>query len=208
MRPSINCCDEIAFNQMDAFESWLPVFERIIYFNQPEEDYERDSVEFIEAEDFPTIREIAIEASQQDGWSCLINADIQVHPKLKVAMQVAESKGALCAMSSRWELPNNGDMCRAQVVDNGLDFFAATPDVWAGVAKQIPEAYRISHPVWDTWVLGYFMKNHGIRCADLTGSRVIYHPKHEDRRHPKPVNYNRNDPVLKAVRYPTLKIAV
>ncbi len=66
-------------------------------------------------------------------------------------------------------------------MDLGLDFFAATPTVWKAAAEKIPAEFTLGRIAWDNWMLNFFMSEFGNYCFDITPSRVVFHPQHEDR---------------------------
>lgn len=208
LRPFAECTDEIAFNQQDAHDSWVQHFERIIYYNAREGDLADDQTEFVEASAYPTIRELMSEAAYQEGWACLINADIQIGSNIRKAFSVADKHGFNCAMSLRWELPEDGDPCRAKIRDSGLDFFAALPEVWAQAAREVPRHFRIGHCIWDTWLLAFFTNHNALRCVDMTKARFVFHPKHGARRSQYDIKAPSEDPYLNRVRFPLEKIVL
>lgn len=74
------------------------------------------------------------------------------------------------------------DNVKPKVRDNGLDFFAACPQVWRDAELCIPLEYRMGHIMWDTWMLGFFNFKYRRGCRDLTQAQVIYHPRHGGRK--------------------------
>lgn len=177
----------IADNQRRAKASWDKVFSRVIYVGkwiEPELDThisadKWSTTTWAHSEDFPTISELVALATKQTEWSCLINADIVVSTNIIYVERELNRLKAQSAISRRWQLPEN------RVVDMGLDWFAATPELWQAIYPHVPKNFRIGHILWDTWMLSAFT---GIgdprRSYDITACRTIFHPKHEDRDRP------------------------
>lgn len=180
---------EIIDAQIKALESWRGHFPEI-YFPQ-----------VIEGEK-PSISYLTDFCASLPDWSCLLNADIIIGPNWSRAERALRESGAVCAISRRYEIPKDGDLTKAEVVDQGLDFFAATPTIWASAAAEVPEVFRLGKILWDTWMLGFFMHISRGKCADLTPARVVFHPQHGDRR-----DQNVDPPIMRyPPRWPTLKI--
>ena len=116
------------------------------------------------------------------GWSVLVNADIVVSSQLHAIEQRLDRKNAACAVSWRYEFDLEPSMSR--VIDMGMDFFAARQEVWKEVGKIYPEEYRIGHSSWDAMMLGAFNIVAKASLYDLTHHRLVFHPKHEDRKTP------------------------
>lgn len=165
-------------NQLAAKASWDKVFTDVIYLNNHEEKLNTGTTCFLPTDTHPPIRELCRICAMAPGWACIINADIIVHPRLRVAESRAIQINALGLTSYRWQ--RQGDQYR--VIDNGLDFFAAHFAFWTQVARACPPQLRIGHPTWDTWMIGYFNQHAPGRFFNITRYQCIMHPKHSDRR--------------------------
>jgi len=181
---------EIAKNQLRAFESWRLVFDEILYFGPSEPLLNSPQTTFIESEDFPTIHAICMAASLCSDYVCLINADIVVGQHLGSALEDVWRKGGVAATSKRYEFNGEG-VANSAIVDQGIDFFWTSPDIWRRVANAVPKHYRLGHSAWDTWVMSFFNTTVGRYFYDITKRKAIFHPKHENRKrvhHIKPVD--------------------
>lgn len=156
----------------------MTVFDRVIYLGEPCSELSSILTEFVPAGERPSIKTMCKLAASMGTWTAIINADIVVTPKLKSLECSMNGKGVVCGISGRYDLDSGFK------IDQGLDFFVAIPNVWQQVTSRIPIDFRIGFGQWDNWMLNYLSLNYGRRCADLTPSRVIYHPKHEDRLDP------------------------
>lgn len=171
---------EFDANAVKAKESWNKAFDSIYYLNAPEPKLETGSTWFVGNDEFPTIKALCEWCAAQDGWSCIVNADITVSPMLKQIVQRADKVFAWALVSFRWQ-PNNGSFA---VTDNGLDFFASKPFLWAKARDAVPETLRIGHPTWDTWMIGFFNRHARHHFYDITSYRCVFHPIHGGRQHP------------------------
>lgn len=175
--------EEIARNQIRAKNSWNTAFDGVILFGDYDPRMASPNTFFIDSEDFPTVSLLCRTASLCDGWACILNADIVVSPKLKAVWDMAVRKGAHAFTSYRYQYePDDTELINARVVDNGFDFFAATPPLWAKAAKIIPPDMRIGHNLWDSWMLGFFNVEAKKSFMDITSHRCIFHPRHEGRK--------------------------
>lgn len=174
--------DEYRSNQLSANESWGKAFQHIIYFNERDERMENGIVSWIDRGNWPLIFELVEMAAEMKDWSCIINSDIFVSPDFERVETKLREKGAKAAVSYRYEYNPTNPLIEKRVVDNGLDIFCATPDVWKHVLKEIPREFRIGHPRWDTWMIGFLNTHYFENFFDFTASRTIYHPKHEGRK--------------------------
>lgn len=173
---------EVALNQIRAHETWSRAFDAIIYFGKPEPRLECSKTNFIYHDDFPTISLMALTAAMTGDWCCIINSDIVVSPDLFRVWDKAVRQGAKAITSYRWEYePGDIDLMNTRITDNGFDFFATSPDLWAKISIEVPPSYRIGHNVWDSWMLGFFNVHLGRKFVDITSQRVIFHPKHGQR---------------------------
>jgi hypothetical protein len=186
-RPFADCAKEIRANQLAAKASWDKVFDRIIYFGDPEPELASPGTEFIQVsnEGAPSIKSIAEVCGRQEGWSCIINADIVVGRHLRRVEKQLNEIGAECTVSRRYRIPPDRNLSRAKLVDGGLDFFGAQSHVWKRVAGEILPEFRIGKVVWDTWMMNFFSRNYKQSCYDLTPSKIFFHPDHRNRRNQK-----------------------
>jgi hypothetical protein len=126
---------------------------------------------------------LALACSFADDMACIINSDIVVAPQLNKVMDEVKRKGGQCATSHRYEFdPRSANLDRAKVVDNGIDFFCAYPDLWKIAVREIPKGLRIGHCKWDSWMMGFFNTMRPKSFYDITSRRVIFHPIHESRK--------------------------
>lgn len=197
---------EVAFNQILAKESWNKVFGKIILFGAHEPKLESFQTEFVDTGDFPKIQMLALAASLSDSMTCLINADIVVASYLIPVLQDVERKGGQCATSHRYEFdPRNPDYDKAKVVDNGIDFFCAYPDLWKIIVREVPTEYRLGHCRWDSWMMGFFNTMRPRAFYDITSRRCFFHPKHESRKRVYEIP-NLNDKYTGNCGFPRLKL--
>lgn len=173
---------EYDLNQLNAHASWDHAAEWIYYVNDPEPLLASLKTEFVPtSEKFPFIRELVAVAARQTTWTAILNADICLSPDLPFAQIALHKRGAMAAISHRYEFEPAVGCEPSKVVDSGLDFFCALPSVWQRMLSGMPPALRIGHQRWDTWMLGWL-------CAgvahlwDITPCRMVYHPKHDGRR--------------------------
>lgn len=195
----------VAWNQRCAKASWDNVFSKVIYVGpwiEPELDghHSKDGLStttWAGQEDFPQISELVALAAHQSEWTCLINADIVVSTNIIYVERELNRLKAQSAISRRWQLPEN------RVLDMGLDWFAATPELWQAIYPHVPKSFRIGHILWDTWMLSAFT---GIgdprRSYDITACRTIFHPKHEDRDRPFADKINDNVSLNPVIKWP------
>lgn len=180
---------EVAANQLRAKRSWDLVFDRIILFGSYDERLASPITEFVPCDDFPHISLMAMVCAAQAVPACLLNADIVVARNLKELVNQAWAKQAVAMTSQRLEFdPKTEDYFRARVVDLGADFFCALPAVWKQVYKAIPPQFRIGHQRWDQWMLNYLWFTFKRRFVDITTLGPIFHPKHDGRKMPHPID--------------------
>lgn len=202
-RPLSQCSAQIARNQRRAADSWKS-FQHVVYFGPPESYYDQKGFHRLPSEPFPRILRLTRFCATLPGWSALINADIVVGRNLPEIEQRLDKKGAMCAVSWRWEFDLEPAM--SKVVDRGMDFFAARQEVWEEVAKIYPEEYRIGHSSWDAMMLGAFNIVAQPQLYDLTHHRLIFHPKHEDRRTPYFIRNDTQTPCRDNVAWPSKRL--
>jgi hypothetical protein len=186
---------EVYRNQNRAYKTWVDAFNGVVYVGG-------ESV-------VPRILDLVLECSNHQGWSCIINADIVVSPKMKDVEAKLNKLNAFAASSWRHEFDPDSDPFKTGAVkDNGIDFFAARREVWNHCARIIPVGYYIGHILWDTWMLGYLNRHFCGRFFNITPSRVIFHPKHGNRKFSKEINVNQSDPVLRFAYMPRIVINI
>ncbi|MES2367099.1 MAG: hypothetical protein V4563_14580 [Pseudomonadota bacterium] len=169
---------EIARNQVRAFNSWLAVFDAIIYFGASESALASPYTAFIHSTERPRIRDLMFAASLATSPACLINSDIVLAPNAS-EMLIGAMKRNEAATSFRYEFnPAQGDLSLASKVDNGLDLFLARPDVWRRCWADFPGHFRIGKPMWDSWLYMWMREHCQGKFADLSKWRLVYHPRH------------------------------
>jgi hypothetical protein len=173
-RPFEKCSDEIKDNQIKAFRSWLPNFERIVLFGHPSPLLSSCLSQFIPCEGKPQVKTLAETLGQFEGWSCVVNADIVVSAKITQIQQRLHQSQCQCAVSKRWDM-------QSLQTDGGLDWFAALPDVWKKVAQSVPPSFCVGRSLWDTWLASFFGWEYGGAAADCTDLKFIWHPRHGER---------------------------
>lgn len=168
-------------NQLAAWRSWQQVADAIVYFNDPESALESDITRFIPSENYPRILHLAEFCMEQPDWCVILNGDIVITPYFKTIEKKLNDKKALACSSWRHEFdPAVGIEPRTRV-DNGLDFFAAKPWVWAHVYAEVNEHLRLGAIQWDSWLLGFFSIRAAAGNYDITPSRCVCHPIHGSR---------------------------
>jgi len=200
-RPLKECSPSILRNQLKARESWEDAFNEIVYFGSPETALNGDTVMFIPTEQFPRIVDLVRYCADQVDWCAIVNADIVIRGNMRQVQGDIMSRGGLASISRRYEFVGE-DFMRAKLVDTGLDFFAAHSHVWRHAAKLIPRQYRIGHCLFDTWLLGFLATHYMPKLWDITPLRMIFHPKHEDRRPMFHIDKEQGKEQLGRVRWP------
>jgi len=187
----------ITLNQLRAKESWECVFDSIIYFNAPDFRMASDKTIFIESEDFPFMSAMFLAAAMTDDITAIVNADIVVARGLRQVIEREFGRGAGAMMSFRCEFdPNNPDYKNAKQIDQGLDFFCSAPEIWHMAHKYVPSDYRMGHIKWDNWLMNFLHHTlSGRFLSDITQQRCVFHPIHEERHRPHPIN-DEDDPVF------------
>lgn len=177
--------EEVLENQLRAKASWEVAFDAIVYFNEEEPRLASPKTVFIPWSAWPPIKILMEFAGQQDGWSAIINADVVVDPNLRIVEASLIQKNAYAALSRRYQfergkpLPKTGDVTPH---DNGLDWFAGTPEFWEYAANECPAQFKIGKILWDTWLMVLMAQVCGPACYDITPCRTVFHPKHGGRR--------------------------
>lgn len=121
--------------------------------------------------------------SYQKDWGCIINSDIVITANLGEAMAAAKRKNARAVSSWRYEFDPTGVSRQARVVDLGIDFFAAVPDVWRQVARVCPAHIRLGCEKWDSWMLGALNTIAKKQFMAITKFQCVFHPKHSGRKY-------------------------
>ncbi len=186
---ALQASEEVARNQIRANQSWQKAFDAICYFAEPDPRLASNKTKFIRGDDFPTIKSLVMVAALYDDIACLLNADIVVSEGFRPLVHGMIYNGTLALTSMRYEFdPDTEDYDKAAVADHGVDFFAATPQVWKRCWKEIPPEFRIGHGGWDSWMLGFLNFTCGLGFKDITKHRCIFHPRHGSRHAPHSFN--------------------
>jgi hypothetical protein len=201
-RPFSKCSPERCQQYVQSHASWDRVFDRIVYFNTMEPSLVSNKTGFIGGTDErPKISLMAEHASLLKTWVAIINADITVLPKLiQVPMQLHHLHG-VCAISRRFDAADP-----SLPLDWGIDFFLATAEVWKTVAFQIPTVFTLGRVRFDTWLCSFFSRQYATQCFDLTPSKLIFHPTHEER-----IDQHVDEPedfYLKCPAYPKKRLTI
>lgn len=169
---------ECAINQWRANASWKQSFDRIIYVGEEEENLHGL---WFKSEQFPTIRQLLSFCAGHPGWSAIVNADIvvPVHFRKVEAMLIVNK--AQAAVSRRWQFEGE-NLRNVAIVDLGLDFFAATQNIWRQVLNEFHPSLRIAHNTWDSQMLGILNAKAQGAFWDISPCRCVFHPKHGDRK--------------------------
>lgn len=182
-------------NQSFAFRSWMMFAKRIILFGQMEPILDNSKVSWVPSEQYPRIKDMATLAGRQKNQVVMIcNGDIMVEPKIMRVEQRMKFSNFRCASSRRWHFDPEKPMREALETsslmdadgkdDRGRDVFIARWDVWAQVAKETPEKYRVGNPQWDAFLTDKFREHWNDKFIDFTAMRLCHHPHHGGRRHP------------------------
>lgn len=205
-RPVKDCSPAILRNQLRALDSWVENVNHIVYVNREETLLTDPQVTFMtmDGEPFPRIKYLMEFLASIGDWGCICNADIVIGDGLKQIKQELIKKGALCAMSRRFEFEGE-NVNDGKLLDNGLDFFCAVPSVWKLAARMVPNQYRIGNILWDTWFMGFLSSYYHNYFWDITPCRLVFHPKHEDRRRMFAIDPKQGKAQLDAVRWPAIE---
>lgn len=198
--------DEVTRNQIAAKESWELVFDTVYYFNKYDPKMAGQNVVFVPWDGYPRIYDLCDFLGNQPGMGALVNADIRIGVNFRDVEKRLLMRGAQAAVSSRYEFDPAVGSADSKVVDQGLDFFAAKPDIWQQAADVVPCDYRIGHPMFDTWLIGFLNMTCKRRFFDITNARVIFHPKHGGRKFVHEIQKHDDDPVMLHVGLPPQKI--
>ena len=172
--------DEYAKNQIRAKASWDHLFDRIYYFGEYEAELASDNTQFIHSQPWPSIREMAEFAAEQDtDYSVIINADIFLTDKFADIVRVMNRTDMYGATTRRRDL-DTGELGE----DRGRDVWVLRPAWWKRVAKKVPRSCRIGHNQWDTWMFGFMRYEAGYKFGEFTNVPCVFHPKHDGRNQP------------------------
>ncbi len=179
-------------NQFRAYQSWLHVADAIVFFNDPQ-PLSSPITRYLPSEPYPRLIEMVDFCADQPDWCCLINSDIVVTPHFRRVEAKLKRIKATCASSWRWQFDPKVGIEPCHHVDNGLDFFAATPGAWGEIYETMHSTPQGEHdaakhlrwgsPSWDSWMLGTFWKKFTSAFYNITGSKCIRHPLHGGRKH-------------------------
>lgn len=170
-------------NQMAAWRSWQSAFSLIVYLNDFQPQVDNGKTIFIPSEPYPQIYKMAEIMANQREPCCIINADIIMGDRWNQVYAQLTQRKMLAAVSNRYEFFPDLGLHPAHVVDCGVDFFAATPQIWSIVAGMADERLRLGVGWFDTWLMGCFSSFAMRGFWDITPSKVIFHPKHGDRKY-------------------------
>lgn len=170
-------------NQLRAKESWNRYAQSIVYFNDPQPQLASPKTWFIDSEPYPRIKDILEFCIEQDDWCAILNADIVLGPKFPAVEAKLKAKNATCASSWRFNFDPARGIESGVHNDNGIDFFAATPEVWGMAYELCQEELRLGSGYWDGWMLSVFGTFSPLGFYNITPSKVIYHPNHGNRVH-------------------------
>lgn len=170
-------------NQLAALTSWHQSASAVVYFNDVQPALSSPITRFIPAENFPRIIDLAEFCAEQKDWCAILNADIVITPYFLQIERKLKARKACAASSWRFEFDPAVGIDPCERVDNGLDFFAATPEIWAKVYQDVPESLRISVQQWDSWMLAYFSMHAVSGFYDITPSKCVRHPSHGNRQY-------------------------
>lgn len=170
-------------NHLFAKASWERVATKIFLFNAYEPRMDSRKTVFIPSPRYPQILSLIELAAMQDEWACILNADIVIGPGFPVVEAKLKARRATCASSWRYNFEPEKGIDSGVYDDNGLDFFAAVPDVWKNAYQLCDERLHMSSTGWDCWMLSLFCTFHQQGFWNITKSRVIFHPRHGGRIH-------------------------
>lgn len=182
-----------------AYRSWLPIFDRIIYVGNEEQELKHHKVVFCPSEQFPKISDLVKIAAQTGRpYSVILNGDIILGPAFKSVLELMVMTSAKAGLSRRLNFDKKEGIRNAQFTDLGLDVFVAQPEVWRKMYRQVPKDYRIGHIMWDTWCSGYFNRVLKGSVVDFSHFRCVFHPNHEGRKRPFEVTTLSDENTVKA----------
>lgn len=180
-RPLLEC-EEIARNQIRAKASWERVFDSILLFGPFTKALASPKTTFVPCSNFPPIRLLILAAGMSITPAAILNADIVLVPHARNLFDDT-MRSAKAATSFRLEFdPQSFDLANARKTDNGLDVFMARPEVWQAVLRFIPGHLRIGHSTWDSILYMHWRELYQGKFVDLSRHKVVFHPRHENRK--------------------------
>lgn len=174
---------EYTRNQLAAKHSWDSVASAIVYFNDYEPKLANNKTWFINSEPYPRILDLCEFCACQNEWCAILNADIVIGSNFPSVEAKLKARKATCASSWRYNFDPAIGIQSGVKNDNGIDFFAATPEVWRIAYDLCQEQLRLGSGYWDGWMLSVFGTFAAAGFWNLTASRVIFHPNHNGRVH-------------------------
>jgi len=184
--------EEYRGNQLRAWKSWNQVASAIVFFGEPEPEMRNSITRFLPSEPYPKILDLVEFCAEQNDWSVILNADIVTTSRLLTLEKSLKARKASCASSWRHQFDPAIGIDPCERVDNGLDFFAASPEFWKVVYNECPEELRLGAQQWDSWMLAFFGVRGVAGFYDLTPSKCVRHPDHRGRKWgpaPPPVHF-------------------
>lgn len=163
-------------NQLAAKASWERYASACVYFNERQPQLASAKTWFVDAEPYPRIMDLCEFCASQSEWCAILNADIVIGPNFPSVEAKLKARKATCASSWRYNFDPAIGISSGAHNDNGIDFFAATPEVWAIAYDLCQEQLRLGSGYWDGWMLSVFGTFAPLGFYNLTPARVIYHP--------------------------------
>jgi len=168
---------------------------RIVLFGSMEPTLNNHKTRFVPSEQWPRIKDMVAFAAMQKGEVIAIcNGDIMLDPKVMKVEQKIRNGGCRCASSRRWHFDPTKLMSEALesatltnedgVDDRGRDVFIAPWHVWAKIAPETPEGFRIGLGGWDGFMTDKFREHWNETFLDFTALRIVHHTHHKGRRRP------------------------
>jgi hypothetical protein len=169
-------------NQIRALSTWLPVFDEILYYGDKEPELARDWVYFMPSEPFPTIRSMlaGVPRIAPGDSITIINSDIVLHDGMKTILRDA-GRNSYCIASSRRRC---ADSLELDENDRGRDIWILGKTAHEMISRRIPDSLRIGHQKWDGWMYHFAIKHFPDTFIDFTDRKLVFHPKHGDRKMP------------------------
>lgn len=163
-------------NQLAAKESWERVATKIVYFNNYEPALDSPKTAFIPCERYVRLMDLIELAARQNEWCAILNGDIVIGPGFPMVEAKLRARKAKCASSWRYNFDPATGLSSGVHEDNGIDFFAAVPEVWQKGYELVDDRLYIGSTGWDCWALSLFCTFFQTHFWNLTNSRVIFHP--------------------------------
>jgi hypothetical protein len=192
-------------NQLAAWQSWQNAFSLIVYLNDPQPQLANEKTLFIPSEPFPKIWKICEYMAYQKEMCCIINGDIIISGQWNRVVSALNSRHALSAVSCRYEFDPEVGLEPNRIMDCGIDFFCAMPEVWSIASNLADEKLRLGVGWFDTWLMGCFTSFSMSGLYDLTPCKVIYHPKHGGRKYGPGFNHL-DIPMVGSAAMPSAKL--